>query len=153
MGSSGNGLIEFEATIVKGSGGGAYVEVPAEVVESLGGGGRVQVNASFDGISYSGSIVRMGGVTCIGVLKSIRSQLDKQPGDVILVTVERDDSERTVEIPSELKAAFRAHPGTETAFAKLSYSHQLEHVKYINEAKKPETRERRAVRTVMNLRA
>lgn len=58
-----------------------------------------------------------------------------------------------MEIPPELGAAFKAHPGAATAFAKLSYSHQREHVNYINEAKKPETRERRALRTVMNLRA
>lgn len=69
------------------------------------------------------------------------------------MTVERDDSERVVEIPPELKTAFEMHPGAGAAFAKLSFSHQREHINYINEGKKPETRERRALRTVMNLRA
>lgn len=153
MGTLGVGLTEFEATITTGSGGGAFVKVPHEVLSALGGEGRIPVRATFDGVPYTGSVVRLGGVPCIGVLKSIRSELGKQVGDVILVNVERDKSERVVEIPSELRAAFLEYPGAETAFSKLSFSHQREHVAYILEGVKPETRERRALRTVMNLQS
>ncbi len=153
MGPAGNGLTGFDATIAAGSGGGAYVRVPDEVVDVLGSSGRIPVKATFDGVLYTGSIVRVGGISCIGVRKSIRSELGKEIGDVISVTVERDKSKRVVEIPPELRAAFGEHPGTETAFSKLSFSHQREHVNYILEGKKPETRERRALRTVLNLKS
>ena len=52
--------------------------------------GRIKVHALFDGIPYDGSVVNMGvkdeeGNVCyiIGVLKTIRRQLQKQDGDVI----------------------------------------------------------------------
>ena len=141
-------MSRFKAEIVEARGGGAIVEVPARVVEELGGGGRIPVSASFDGIPYTGSIVRMGGITCLGVLKSIRSELGKGPGDSVEVEVERDDSERKVEVPAELEAELRLAPGARAAFDRLSYSHQREHVNHINEAKRAETRVRRAKRTV-----
>jgi len=61
-----------------------------------GWAGRVKVHATFDGQPYDGSIVNMGvkhpdGSICyiIGVLKQIRQQLGKQPGDTVKVTVTR----------------------------------------------------------------
>ena len=38
---------------------GAYVEIPFDVRKEFGKG-RVKVSATFDGISYEGSLVRMG---------------------------------------------------------------------------------------------
>ncbi len=73
--------------------GGAYITFPYDIRKEFGKG-RVKVHATFDGISYDGSIVNMGvknpdGSICyiIGVLKSIRNQLNKSDGDEISVTV------------------------------------------------------------------
>ena len=49
--------------------------IPSDVVELLGGGGRIPVVATFDGIQYRGSIVRMGGQPILGMLKEIRERL------------------------------------------------------------------------------
>jgi len=137
----------FEAVIQDANGGGAYVEVPAEVLDALGGGGRIPVQATFDGIAYPGSIASMGGCMALGVLKQIRSDLGKGPGDSVVVTVTRDDAERTVEVPDDLAAALAA-AGAREAFDKLSFSHRREHVNAITEAKKPETRTRRIAKAV-----
>ncbi|TCN44108.1 uncharacterized protein DUF1905 [Kribbella orskensis] len=137
----------FEAVIQEANGGGAYVEVPAEVLDALGGGGRIPVQATFDGIAYRGSIASMGGCMALGVLKQIRSDLGKGPGDSVVVTVTRDDAERTVEVPDDLAAALAA-AGAREAFDKLSFSHRREHVNAITEAKKPETRTRRIAKAV-----
>jgi len=52
------------------------------------------------------SIVSMGGeVMVLGILKDIRSQLGKSPGDKVTVTVERDDAKRSVDIPRAAPAA------------------------------------------------
>ena len=68
---------------------GAYVEFPYDVRQEFGRG-RVKVHATFDGIPYDGSLVRMGTPGhIIGVLKEIRRQLGKQPGDSIHVTIEQ----------------------------------------------------------------
>ena len=87
--------------------GGAYVDFPYDIRKEFGKG-RVKIYASFDGSlsrgntpnkseqysPYSGSVVNMGaknpdGSVCyiIGILKSIRAKIGKQPGDTVLVTV------------------------------------------------------------------
>ena len=141
----------FEAVIQDANGGGAYIEVPAEVLDALGGGGRIPVQATFDGIAYRGSIASMGGCMALGVLKQIRSDLGKGPGDSVVVTVTRDDAERTVEVPDDLAAALAA-AGAREAFDKLSFSHRREHVNAITEAKKPETRTRRITKAIEMLK-
>ncbi|MBR0392985.1 MAG: DUF1905 domain-containing protein [Oscillospiraceae bacterium] len=74
--------------------GGAYVAFPWDIRQEFGKG-RVKVHALFDGIPYDGSIVNMGvknpdGSVCyiIGVLKSIRTKLNKKDGDLIHVIIE-----------------------------------------------------------------
>jgi hypothetical protein len=140
----------FAAPIVAADRGGACVRVPPEVVEALGGGGRIKVRATFDGIDYRGSVVSMGGEKVIGLLKAIREELGKGPGDAVTVTLERDDAERSVDVPADLRAALDA-AGLADAFRALSYSHQRENVSSITEAKRPETRARRIQQTVERL--
>lgn len=66
---------------------GAYIEFPYNVKEEFGSG-RVKIHATFDGVKYDGSLVRMGTPGhIIGVTKSIRAKIEKQPGDAILVTI------------------------------------------------------------------
>ena len=142
---------KFEAEIAEARGGGAYVPVPPEVVEALGGKGRIPVRATFDGVDYRGSVVSMGDGRVIGLLKSIRAELGKQPGDRVAVTLEEDRAERTVEVPDDLAAALEA-TGLRPAFDGLSFSHRRQYVTWIGEAKKAETRSRRVAQTVEKLR-
>jgi hypothetical protein len=141
----------FDAVIVEADRGGAYLAVPPEVVVALGGKGRIPVQATFDGIAYRGSVVSMGGQKVIGLLKTIRTQLGKQPGDRVTVTLEPDQAERSVDVPDDLRAALD-EAGLLAAFRALSYSHQREHVSSIEEAKKAETRARRIDQTLARLR-
>lgn len=62
---------------------GAYVEIPFDVKAKFGKG-RVPVIATFDGVPYEGSLVRMG-TPChiIGIRKDIRARIGKQPGVTI----------------------------------------------------------------------
>ena len=67
---------------------GAYVEIPFDVQAAFGKA-RVKVLATFDGVPYNGSLVRMGTPGhIIGVRKDIRAKLGKQPGDTVHVTVQ-----------------------------------------------------------------
>lgn len=66
---------------------GAYVEVPFDV-RKIFGKGRVKVHATFDGMKYDGSLVRMGTPGhIIGIRKDIRAAIGKQPGDTVHVTI------------------------------------------------------------------
>ncbi len=80
---------EFDAVVQKVPDlDGAYVEFPYDVRSEFGKG-RVKVHATFDGVPYDGSLVRMG-TPChiIGILKDIRKQIGKQPGDTVHVTLQ-----------------------------------------------------------------
>jgi len=138
----------FKAVIESGSGGGAFVTIPFDV-EQVFGKKRVKVKATIDGEPYRGSLVRMGG-TChiLGVLKEIRQKIGKGPGDEVTVTVEEDAEPRLVEAPPDLLEALRRSPAAEVRFNKLSYTHQREYVRWIEEAKREPTRRERVARTV-----
>ena len=70
---------------------GAYIDIPAEV-EAAYGRGRVPVHATFDGVPYDGSLVRMGTPNLIlGLRKDIRAAIGKQPGDTVRVTLRERD--------------------------------------------------------------
>ena len=85
---------EYDGTIREDpENGGAYVVFPWNIWEEFGKG-RVKVHAEFDGLPYDGSIVNMGvkdedGNVCyvIGLLKSIRKQLNKGDGDRVHVVI------------------------------------------------------------------
>src|SRR4249920_882672 len=94
-------------------GGGHLVDVPPEVIEELGGKGRIPVTATFDGVPYRGSIVRMGGGSVLGVQKAIMAEAGVSVGDTLTVVVRNDDAPREVEVPDDLADALaRNEPGT-----------------------------------------
>lgn len=73
--------------------GGAFVRFPYDIKKEFGKG-RIKAHVTFDGEDYDGSIVNMGvtnpdGSVCyiVGMLKAIRTKLNKQPGDMIHITV------------------------------------------------------------------
>lgn len=81
-------IYEFEAVIKKVPDiDGAYIEFPYDVREEFEKG-RVKVHATFDGVEYDGSLVKMK-TPChiIGIRQDIRNQIGKQPGDTIKVTI------------------------------------------------------------------
>jgi hypothetical protein len=119
------------------------VEVPADAIRKLGEKGRIAVRASFNGIPYRGSIMRMGGVSMLGVTKGIMAEAGVDTGDTLDVVVENDDTPREVAVPAELAAAFKRSPAARKAWESLSYTARKEHAAAIEGAKKPETRERR----------
>lgn len=64
---------------------GAYVAFPYDVRAEFGKG-RVKVHATFDGVPYDGSLVRMGTPGHIlGLRKEIRKRIGKGAGDTVRV--------------------------------------------------------------------
>ncbi|MCL1798899.1 MAG: YdeI/OmpD-associated family protein [Eggerthellaceae bacterium] len=144
-------MITFTATIEKAPKvDGAYVEVPFDPQEVFGAK-RVKVKATFDGVAYRGSITPMGGRPLVGITKAIRSEIGKQPGDTVEVSIELDTEERVVELAEDVRDTL-ADAGMLEAWNKQSYSHQREHMLWIDEAKKQETRQRRIGKMIELLR-
>lgn len=81
-------VYEFDAVIKPVEGiDGAYIDFPYNVKDEFNKG-RVKVTATFDGVEYNGSLVRMKTPHhIIGIRKDIRTIIKKQPGDTIHVTI------------------------------------------------------------------
>jgi uncharacterized protein YdeI (YjbR/CyaY-like superfamily) len=74
------------------------------------------------------------------VLKAIREQVGKTFGDSVKVTVEPDTGDRIVQLPPDLERAFRKDRAARAAFEKLSYTNRKEYARWIEEARRPQTR-------------
>lgn len=143
---------KFKARIEAESGGGAYVLFPYDTEKEFGVKGRVPIKAAFDGVVYTGSLLKCGpSQHMLGLLKSIREQIGKQPGDTISVELWKDEAERTVEVPAALEAAMKKE-GVFDSFEKLNYTHRKEYCRWITEAKKEETRTARLKKAIEMLK-
>src|SRR5262245_26610348 len=102
------GTASFRAPVrPSGRGGGHLVDVPPKVVEALGGKGRIPVTATFNGVPYRGSVVRMGEGAVLGVKKAIMAEAGVSEGDTLRVELSNDDAPREVEVPDDLAKALR----------------------------------------------
>ena len=143
---------KFRAKIQAGAGGGAYVVFPHDVEKEFGTKGKVPVQAAFDGVPYKGSLFKYSySQHVLGVLKSIREHIRKQPGDTVDVEISKDEAVRTVEIPADFRNVLKKETLL-AVFEKLSYTHRKEYCRWITEAKKEETRLRRLEKAVEMLR-
>lgn len=122
----------------------AFISIPFDVEKEYGTKGRVKINATFDGHPYRGIMANMGtGCHLVGVRKDIREAIGKQVGDVITVTVEKDEKERIVEIPKELKDLLAKNAKAKTFYDSLSFTNRKEYAVWISSAKKEETKIKR----------
>ena len=134
-------------------GGGTLVPVPKQVAARMGLKGMPKVQAVIAGQPYRGSLMPMGdGTYCLGVLKSIQEAAGVQQGDTVTVQLELDTTPRVVEMPADLTKAIGGDKGALAAWEKLSFTDKKEMARGLEEAKKPETRERRLAAAVAKLR-
>ncbi|HWL36979.1 MAG TPA: YdeI/OmpD-associated family protein [Frankiaceae bacterium] len=145
--------MRFRGTVELGGRTATGIEVPAEVVEGLGSGKRPAVNVTVNGHTYRSTIASMGGRYLLPLSAENRSAAGAQAGDEVDVEVELDTAPRTVDVPADLQAALDADPTARERFDRLAYSHRLRHVLAINEAKAPETRQRRITKAIEMLRS
>ncbi len=110
------------------------------------------VRVTVNGHTFAGRIARRHGETMIGFSRATREACGVEPGEEIELTVAPDDAPREVEVPGDLATALAAAPGASERFESLSYTNRKEYVRWVTEAKRPETRERRVAETVGRVR-
>jgi hypothetical protein len=148
-------MVRFKGvlTATPRGGGGTLVPIPKDVANKLGLKGMPRIQAVIAGTPYRGSLMPMGdGTYCLGVLKSIQEAAGVGQGDTIEVAIELDTAPRTVEPPADLARILAIDKKAAEAWAKLSFTNQKEMARSLEEAKKPETRERRLQAAVARLR-
>lgn len=142
---------EFTAILGGATGERPSVEVPFDV-RSEYGGARAKVIATVNGVKLRTTVAVYGGKSYVGFRKEIREAAGIEIGDTITVRLEPDREERAVEVPEELAAALNKDAKAKAVFDALSFTHRREYTQWIAEAKKPETRERRAKQSLEMLR-
>ncbi len=145
--------LAFDAVVVTPERGpGALVVLPERAAAVLGWRARVPVRATFNGVSYRGSAMPMGdGMFAVGLTKAVRLAAAVEVGDTVHVVVERDDEERTVDVPDDLSAALRG-AGLDGRFAELAFTHRREYAAWVTGAKRAETRATRVAKAVAMVR-
>ncbi len=128
------------------------IRVPPEVVDQLGAGKRPAVNVTINDYTWRTSIAVMGGAYMVGVNAEARQGAGVAGGDEVDVDIELDTEAREVAVPADLARALAEDPAAAAAFDAASYSAKRRLVIPIEDAKTPETRERRIAKTIAGLR-
>ena len=142
--------MEFRTTVELGGKTATGLRVPDEVVESLGGGKRPPVQVTVGGYSYRTTVAPMGGAYFVPLAAEHRAAAGLAAGQEVDVRIELDTAPRETPLPDDLAAAL--DDGARAFFDGLAPSHRKEWVRWVEEAKKPETRAVRIERTAAALR-
>ena len=145
--------MRFRATVELGGKTATGIEVPEDVVAALGSGNRPPVAVTIGGHTYRTTVARMGGRFLIPLSAENRTGAGVAAGDQVDVDIALDSGPREVAVPADLTAALAQDEGARATFDELSYTHRKEWVRWIEEAKKSETRTTRLARTVESLHA
>ncbi len=143
--------MQFRSTVVLGGRTATGIQVPDDVVTALGSGKRPPVVVTVGGHTYRTTVAPMGGSYWVPLAAEHREAAGVQAGRQVDVSVELDTAPREVPVPDDLATAM--DDAARTAFDALAYSHRKEWVRWVEEAKKPETRAARITKTVESLRA
>ena len=68
------------------------------------------------------------------------------------VAIELDTAPREVDLPDALARALEADPASKAAFEGLAFTHRKEYARWVADAKREETRERRVTQAIQMLR-
>jgi hypothetical protein len=128
------------------------ISVPDEIIDALGGGKRPPVVVTIGGHTFRTTIAPMGGQYLLGLNAENRAAAGAAAGDELDIEIALDTTPREVTVPDDLAAALVSDERASATFDGLSYTHRKEWVRWIEEAKKAETREARLVKTVESLR-
>ena len=143
----------FRITVVLAGKTATGIQVPADVVADLGRGKRPPVRVSIRDHTYRSTVAAYGAEFWLPVSEENRRAAGVTAGDDVEVDVELDTDPREVVVPADFAAALDTDPEARRFFDGLSYSKQRRYVLSIEDAKAPETRQRRIAKAVSALRA
>jgi hypothetical protein len=147
------GSLSTKAELVK-RGPAAAVVLTDEQVAAVGEGAkRFPVVATVEGYTWRTTVARMRGEFLLGLSREVREGAGVEAGDTVDLQLELDTKPREVDVPEALATALAKDANARAAYEKLSYTHRKEYARWIAEAKRDETRERRVAKAIEQLRA
>ena len=140
-------MLHFESKLVPGQKAPydtwMFVIVPDAVYRELGQT-RPAVCGTIGGVRFRETIYRSGGVPRMLVRRELLGRIGASKGDVVEVQIELDLEPRTFDVPPELEAVFEEDHQLAELYSEMSPSLRRAWAAYVHEAKRPETRLRRA---------
>lgn len=134
----------FVTTIIQAEGKNATgLRIPAAAVTALGSHKKPPVKVTLNGYTYQSTIAAYGEVFMLPLSAEHWQAAGVQAGDEVEVTLELDTAPRTVTVPDDLAQALAENAGLTAKFEALAYSIRKEHVRQVESAKAPATRQRR----------
>jgi len=147
------GDIKFRAQLQR-RGPAAAVVLDQEQVAAVGEGAkRFPVVATVNGYTWRTSVARMGGEFLVGLSREVRDGAGVEAGDEVEVSIELDQAPREVDVPAALATALAADAEAAAAFERMAFTHRKEYARWVAEAKRDETRERRVAQAVEMIRS
>jgi hypothetical protein len=142
--------MRFTTTVLQARKTATGLPVPESVLDELGAGRRPAVLVTVNGYAYRSTVGSMGGQYLIPLSAEHRAASGIAAGDEVEVQLEVDALPRELTVPDDLAAAFEA-AGVRAAFDTLSHSRKRALVDPVEQAKAPETRQRRIDKAVESL--
>ena len=143
--------MRFHTIIKQGDKTATGIEVPAEVVAALGPSRKPPVKVTINGYTYRSTVATVSGAFMVGVSADVRDKAGVAGGDAVDVDIELDTEKREVTVPADFAAALEDDEAAKRFFDGLSYSNKSRFVFAIEDAKTPETRQRRIDKSVIQL--
>ena len=143
--------MRFHTIIKQGDKTATGIEVPAEVVAALGPSRKPPVKVTINGYTYRSTVATVSGAFMVGVSADVRDKAGVAGGDAVDVDIELDTEKREVTVPADFAAALADDEAAKRFFDGLSYSNKSRFVFAIEDAKTPETRQRRIDKSVIQL--
>ena len=129
------------------------INVPFDVEKTFGARGRVPVRGTLNGAPFRSSLFPMGGCHFMPINRKLRESSGVRGGETVPVTMERDTEPRVITPPPDFARALKTSKEAQATWDKLSYTHRREHVEHVEEAKRPDTRQRRIEKSIQLLAA
>ena len=146
------GAIRLTTTLVA-RGPAAAVVLDEQQVAAVGEGAkRFPVAATINGYTWRTTVTRMRGEFLLGLNREVRAGAGVEAGDTVQVEIALDAAEREVAVPAALARALEGDDAARAAFDGLAYTHRKEYARWVGEAKREETRERRVAQALEMLR-
>jgi len=143
--------MRFPAT-VEPAGNATGIEVPAEIVTGLGAGKRPKVAITINGHTWRSRVASVGGRFIVGISAANRAACGIAEGDRVEAEVRLDTEPRVVAEPPDLAEALDGDPQARAAFDRLAYGLKRKHIQAIQDAKTPQTRQRRITKLITTIR-
>jgi hypothetical protein len=132
---------EYKTILIKGPQNGIFAEFPFDGVKEFGTRKPVPVKVFIDGRMVEMSLLPCGnGKHWLNIKKELRTAIEKDEGDTVTISLEKNNSLKAIEIPEYLQWLLENEVDLMKKFQKLPHSAKKFWIWHIEEPKNEDTK-------------